>query len=145
MDENVVPVFEGLEWDPNAPDAVLIQNDQGTACLALNAHHADSDRRAVVLVWSGCHRVVMGSPNDEAVHHHRLADAELRNVTWVGEVENSAWIDELAPMSYRPPTRHFVVRTKEQVVEVVANDMSIVRNPGPTTDAALEALDPEHT
>jgi hypothetical protein len=145
MDEKVVPVFEGLTWEPNAPDAVLIQNDWGTACLGLNAHFSDTDTRAVVMVWSGCHRAVMGSPNDEAVHVHRLADAGLRTVRWAGEVKNSAWVEELALLAHQPPTRHFIVLTKERVVEVVADSMSVKRIPGPTIHAARQALGQSHT
>jgi hypothetical protein len=66
-------------------------------------------------------------------------------VRWAGEVENSAWIDELALLPHQPPAGDFIVLTKERVVEVVADSMSVKRIPGPTIDAAREALGQSHT
>ena len=140
MDERVVPVLPGVEWEPNEPRAVLVQDDRGRACLALAAHFADPDDRCVVFVWTGCHRVVMGSPNDEALDRHRLYGTGLQELLWTGEVEGSSWIEELAAMAARPPAKHYVVPTKEAVIEVVADDIAVLRLDGPTADAALEAL-----
>jgi hypothetical protein len=38
-----------VRWEPNAPEACLVSDDQGRAALAQRAHPDDSDQRCVVL------------------------------------------------------------------------------------------------
>jgi hypothetical protein len=140
MEEQVVPAWPGLEWEPNAPHAVLVQDDRGRACLALDPHFADPDQRVVVFIWSGCQRVVMGSPNDEGISRHRLFASGLDTLLWTGEVVNSSWLDEISPMVARPASKHFIVPTKDATIEVLADDLVVQRLPGPTSAAAIDAL-----
>jgi hypothetical protein len=140
VSERVVPILEGVKWHPNAPDAVLVQNDSGRACLALRAHPDDADQGCVVFVWTQCTRVVMGVPNDEANHQHRLYGSGFKDLLWAGQALDSNWIAEDATMRSRPPLAHFIVPTKERTVEVVADDMATLRIAGIPRDAALEAL-----
>lgn len=138
-EERVVPVLEGVTWEPNGPSAVLVQNDRAVACLALDPHRHDPDERTVVLVWQGCSFVAMGDPNDEGRHAHRLYGAGLDGLLWAGEVVNSSWIHE-RPTRGQPSLRHFVVPTKEALVEVMAATVGVVRTVGPTAEAALRTL-----
>jgi hypothetical protein len=89
MTQRVVPALAGIRWEPNSPAAVLIVTDAGLTALALSPHPADSDENCVVLVWSGTHEAVMGPPNDEALHNHRLYDCGLAGLRWAGAVEHS--------------------------------------------------------
>jgi hypothetical protein len=100
----------------------------------------DVDRRCVVLVWTGCSRVVMGFPNDEASNQHRLYESGFKGLLWAGQVLNSTWIASEEPMSGRPRHAHYIVPTKERTVEVVADQVEILRIDGTTRDAALKAL-----
>jgi len=62
MAERVVPRLDGLEWEPNVPGVVVIAGDGGPACVAMRAHFADPDQRAVALVWQRCSALMTGSP-----------------------------------------------------------------------------------
>ncbi|MFN8159355.1 MAG: hypothetical protein U0R68_18225 [Candidatus Nanopelagicales bacterium] len=137
MTQQVVPLDLGVMWEPNAPDAVLVSTDSGRAALALIAHASDEDRRAVVLVWSGCAAALMAPPNDEARIQHRLYNSGLRDLLWVGVVEGSEWAAAVDAMRAGSSVSHFVVLTKESTVEVLADALSVVRVPGSTAEAAL--------
>ena len=72
-DEQVQVLDLGIEWEPNAPDAVLITGAYGAA-LALNAYMDDADQRCVVFRWKHARAVALEAPNDEAISGHRLYD-----------------------------------------------------------------------
>lgn len=132
----MVPLDIGVQWEPNAPDAVLVHFDGGSAALALNAHMDDEDRRTVALVWTDCDAALMSPPNDEAIHRHRLYGCGLREVLWLGVVQDSRWAASFEPMQHHPPGKHFVVLTKEATVEVLAQGLSVLRVAGSTGEAA---------
>jgi hypothetical protein len=145
MAEQVVPWDPGVKWEPNAPDAVLAVGDHGRAVLALNAHLDDADQGCVVFVWSGTQAAIMGSPNDEAQSGHRLYGRGLSDVLWAGIVEQSAWISDLERQNRvhrrHDPARltrltHFILPLKECTVEAVAEEVTVLRLPGPTSAAA---------
>jgi intracellular sulfur oxidation DsrE/DsrF family protein len=149
VNENVVSIDLGVDWEPSAPEAVMRVDDRGTTALALRAHSDDDDQRAVVLVWSGSEYSAMSSPNDEARNGHRLYEKGLQNVLWAGQVLGSELINQLERQnSVHPlhrPTRfagliHHVILTKESTVEVVANSLAVRRLPGSTARAAESAL-----
>ncbi len=137
MSERVVPLELGVEWEPNAPHALLVVQDRGVAWLVLNAHPTDADQRPVTLVWEGCLAAVMQPPNDESASGHRLYGAGLENVMWAGEVLDSGWIAELEHQDRAHPRhdparfaglRHFILPLKEKTVEIVANKVLVVRS-----------------
>jgi hypothetical protein len=101
--------------------------DDATATLTLRAHRDDVDQRSVTLVWAGALASRFGPYNDEALPYHRLYVAGLRGLLWSGEVLNSAWLAEVAPAVFRPPAHHYVVPTKEALVEVLADGLSVLR------------------
>lgn len=149
MAEHVVTLDIGVEWDPNAPEALLLSNDFGKTVLALNPHHDDPDRRCVVLVWSGARSSCLGDPNDEATSGHRLYKSGLSEVLWAGVVHDIDAIRALEMQNrvhpYHDPSRfddlkHHVALLKECVVEVVATTLSVLRLEGTTLDAATAAL-----
>lgn len=140
MPQRVVPIEVDATWQPNAPDAVLVSTDLGRSALGLYSHPSDLDRRCVVLLWEGCHLAQIGSPNDEAMNHHPLYECGLWDVLWLGEVLDSERIAALTPMAFHPPHRHFIVLTKERMVEVVADSIEIQRRGGSTLEAASAAL-----
>jgi hypothetical protein len=151
MSEQVVSSFPGVTWNPNAPDAVLISTDQGISTLALNAHPDDPDRRGVVFVWKGVEVASMGAPNDEAISGHRLYDRGLCDVTWVGVVNQSELVASLESQNrvhpMHDPARfagltHHVLPLKENLVEVVAGSVDVLRLDGPTMRAAAASLAP---
>jgi hypothetical protein len=149
MDERVVPWDAGCRWDPNAPNAVLAISDAGRAALAVNAHFDDANQDCVVFIWSGTSAAIMGSPNDEALSGHRLYQSGLSGLPWAGQVEQSEWIADLERQNLVHPhhdtarfTRlaHFILPLKEGTVEVVAENVTVVRRPGPTASAAAALL-----
>jgi hypothetical protein len=147
--ETVVSIDIGADWDPNAPFAVLLSDDQGRTALALNAHSDDPDQRSVVLFWTGCRYRAMGDPNDEARSGHRLWRNGLASVLWVGAVRESELVTALERQNSvhdrHDPARfaglvHHVVLMKEETVEVVAESLTVKRIDGPTGPAARGAF-----
>jgi hypothetical protein len=134
--ERVVDLDLGVRWNPGAPDAVLIAEDLGSAVLALRAHPSDTDPRWVLLRWNSSRAASIQGPNDEAISGHRLYRNGLDSVRWAGEVIDSRWIATLEEMNrvhpnHRPERfaglRHFVILTKERVIEVVAPSIEVLR------------------
>jgi len=134
--ERVVDLELGTRWNPGAPDAVLLAQDIGAAVLALRAHMHDDDQRWVALRWPSARAAVMEPPNDEAISGHRLYRQGLDRIQWAGEVVDSEWIATSERMNrvhphHRPERyanlRHFVLLTKEAVVEAIAPTLEVVR------------------
>jgi hypothetical protein len=148
VSERVQPLDFGVEWEPNAPDAVLI-SDAGNVVLGLKADPADDDERCVVLTWRGARFVSMSDPNDEAISGHRLHGAGLADVLWLGTVRESALIRGLADQNQVHPRHdprgfealtHYVLPLKKCVVEVVAARVFAQRLTGSTRQAAHHAF-----
>lgn len=149
MAERVVTLDLGVEWEPNAPEAMLLSDDSARALLALSPHPHDSDLRMVVIVWTGARATLMQPPNDEALSGHRLYDKGLAEVRWAGEVLDSAWIEQLEHQNRVHPShdptrfstlRHFVLPLKEDTVEVVARGVTVRRIDARTSIHALSQL-----
>jgi len=102
MAERVVTLDLGVEWEPNAPEAVFLSDDSGRALLSLSPHPNDSDLRMVVIVWTGARAALMQPPNDEALSGHPLYDKGLAEVRWSGEVLDRA---TRTPEPSAPPSR----------------------------------------
>jgi hypothetical protein len=150
MVEHVIP-YEltldiGFGWEPNAPGAVLVSDDFGRAALAQKAHPDDPDQRCVVLRWDMVILAQLAPPNDEGRHEHRLYDVGLRDLLWLGVVQegklveqrNSSW-----PQAgdRRGVPMHYVVVSKECVVEVVAMDVEVFRVDGTPRQAATASFE----
>jgi hypothetical protein len=129
MSERVQPLDLGVTWEPNAPEATLTTADNGTARLVMRAHQDDPDPRLVCLSWTGAQAVRFGPYNDEGLRHHPLYKRGLGEVLWAGEVIDSSWREEVKTGVYRAPHRHFVVPTKEALVEVLADEIRVERIP----------------
>lgn len=132
-----------IRWEPNAPSAFFVSDDMGRAALAQRAHPDDQDERCVVLRWDVVSHARMGPPNDEALAQHRLFEAGLRDVLWLGIVRDSNLVEELRPMQAGPfvPV-HYIVVSKECVVEVLAENVDVFRIEGSPRQAALASLSP---
>lgn len=132
-----------LRWEPNAPEAFLVSDDLGRGALAQRAHPDDVDQRSVVLRWDVVHYALMSPPSDEARKQHRLYDAGLRSLDWIGVVRDSRLVADLRPM-WRADTvfvpLHYVVVSKECVVEVVAENVDLFRIAGSPREAAPACL-----
>jgi hypothetical protein len=135
--ERVTDADLGIVWDPNAPDALLLATDHGETRLRLRARADDSDQHPVVLVWQGAIATRMEPVNDEGCSRHRLHDAGLRGILWVGEVYDSELIAEferqrsvqLHPAArMAPDLHHWIVTLKECTVEVVASSLGVRRH-----------------
>jgi hypothetical protein len=136
MTETVTDFALGVEWEPNIEEYVLSSDGYGKTVLALEPHPNDSDSSIVLLVWSGVAFASMGGPNDEAIEGHRLYLRGLAGVTWAGTVQGSeliALLERQNSVHYRHnPSRfasliHYVLPLKGDVVEVVADKLSVVR------------------
>lgn len=137
---------EALRWEPNAPEACLLSDDFARAALAQRAHPADPDQRCVVLRWDMALLAQMGPPNDEGRQQHRLYELGLRDMLWLGVVRESELVARLRPMwspvgdGRRIQPMHYVVPSKECVVEVVAADVELLRIDGTPREAAVRSL-----
>lgn len=132
-----------LRWEPNCPDAFLVCDDMGRGALAQRAHPDDADQRCVVLRFDVVSYALMGPPNDEARSRHRLYEAGLKDVEWLGVVRDSDLVEALRPM--RSPEAvfvplHYVVVSKECVVEVLAENVDLIRIDGTPRMAAPSSL-----
>ncbi len=129
MSPRVVPVLNGLRWQPNAPEARLSATDDGLAVLMLRAHHDDPDQRTVAIFWTGVAEARFGDPNDEGRHQHPLYSNGLSDLLWAGEI-----IDGDAC----PSLRRFIIPTKEVIAEVHARSIQVIRvEPATTADDVL--------
>jgi hypothetical protein len=149
MTERVEPALAGIRWEPNSPAAVLVVTDTGLAALALSPHPADTDDNCVVFVWSGVQETVTGASNDEVLPGHRLYESGLGELTWAGVVEHSERIACLEQGNRVHPQhdaerfsrlRHYILPLKEGTVEVVAETVTVQRQPGPPLHAASLAF-----
>jgi hypothetical protein len=138
--EHVAAVGLPITWEPNRPAAQLTASDDGEARLRLRARPDDHDQRPVDLVWSGCLVARMEAPNDEAISGHRLYEAGLREVLWLGEVHESDLIADFERRNRVHPhhraeryteLRHWVASLKECTVEVVARSLRVERGASP--------------
>ena len=105
------------------PDAVLVSDDMGRGALAQRAHPDDPDERCVVLRREVVRYALIGPPDDEARNQHRLYEAGLKEVGWLGVVRDSGLVATLRPTWSRDAISvplHYVVVSKECVVEVLA-------------------------
>ena len=148
MAERVEPYSWGVPvtWEPNAPGAFLVSDDEGRGALAQRAHPDDPDQRCVVLRFDGVIFASMASLNDEGRHMHRLYEAGLRDLLWLGVVRESTLASRLRPAGTRvgedlhERPRHYVVPSKECVIEVVAENLDVFRVAGAPRDAAPSVL-----
>lgn len=147
MSERVEPydlhLDAGLLWEPNAPEAFLVTDDMGRGALAQRAHPDDPDQRCVVLRWDVVRYALMSPPNDEARHQHRLYNAGLNEVEWLGIVRDSSLVTQVRAMRDRSVgfvPLHYVVLSKECVVEVLAENVDLFRIAGTPREAAPRSL-----
>jgi hypothetical protein len=103
-----VEIDLGVRWDVGAPLPHLVSNGS-TAVLIAHSREPDPDWDGtyvkvvspsdpepdwfVVLTFVGCASVRFGSPNDEALHGHPLADHGL-SAYRAHKVVNSPWLEE---------------------------------------------------
>ena len=148
MAERIVPVSGHLTWEPNAPEAVLLSDDHGRSILGLRAHSDDPDQRCVLFVWRDVHYAIMGDPNDEGLSGHRLYSRGLRDLMWLGVVDQSELVNTLEKRNsvypLHDPARfgqlvHHILLLKECAIEVVARELSVKRLEVPSTRAAVVA------
>lgn len=104
MGERVVESGIRIQWEPNAPDAVMVSNDAGRTALAVRAHPDDADQRRLVLVWRRVEYAALSAPNDEAISGHPLWRSGLREVRWLGLVEGSRRVRALAAQNAVHPS-----------------------------------------
>ena len=139
------------KWDPNVESGVLVQDEDGNACLALLAKVDDPNDQMVVLIWPHCYAALMQPPDDEAISGHRLWGHGLENALWAGEVFESQWIAALrqgnrvhsghTKVEHRySRLRHYVIRLKGSAVEVVAEEVQVTRVTATSTLEAAAAV-----
>jgi hypothetical protein len=143
MTVELVEVDIGVRWEPNAPSAIVVTDDLGSATVALRAHLDDGDQRTVVLRWSQCLAVVDGRFNDETRHLHPLYEQGLNGVLWIAEVRGSEWLESMRPAvssSAAAGVRHFVLPLKERTIEIAARGLGVSRSGAAPAAAAVAAL-----
>lgn len=148
--EHVIPYDFVLDsefgWEPNDPAAVLVCDDFGRAALAQKAHPNDPDQRCVVLRWDMVIHAQLAPLNDEGRQAHRLYDAGLRDLLLIGVVQESQLVSQLEASwpragGHRAVPIHYIVVSKECVVEVVALDVETFRIDGRPRQAAADSFE----
>ena len=135
MTTRVVPILDGVIWEPNAPEEKFAVEGDRFAALVLLPHPDDVDTRSVVIFWSGVESATFGPPNDEGRYYHSLYRFGLADLSWAGEVIN----DESENSTFR----HFIVPTKEGLADVHARQIAWARLEGLTdANAAIHRLKP---
>jgi hypothetical protein len=144
--ERVTAIDVGLKWDTGAPLPHLLQSEQrtflvfylqdattpwdGTTVQIMDASSSEAYPVGVI-EWLWCAGAVLGSPNDEVFHGHRLWKKGLSDVGAyaAGEVIGSRWIDEMDEANrvhrkYRGSApsaqRHFILGFHDSTFECVA-------------------------
>jgi hypothetical protein len=143
--ERVAPLDLGLQWDVGAPLPHLLQSEHrtflafylsdppgwdGTFVEIVNPT-SPSPEPLGVIEWLRCNGAVLGGPNDEAYHGHRLWSGGLAEVGAyrAAEVANSRWIMDLEKVNrvhpnHRPEAfsslRHFILGFHDSTFECVA-------------------------
>lgn len=134
----------GLSWDVRAPIPHVLQSEDRTFLafslptptwdgLSVRSVDATSSEAVPigVIEWRACRGAILGGPDDEAFHGHRLWSSGLSAVGLyrASEVSNSRWIAELEeanrvqdfhqPESYAR-LRHFILGFHDSTFECVA-------------------------
>ena len=137
-EQKVIEINIPVRWEPGDPNAWLLGGDWNTPVLALRPHPDDSDRRAVVFRWIGCHAYRREAWNDEGIQHHPLYRYGLQKIIWLGEVKPSDWLE-----LYGSPTglHHYIMPLKECVFEFLTESFLITRLPYDSGVAAVKAVD----
>ena len=144
--EHVTAIDVGLKWDTGAPLPHLLQSEQrtflvfylqdattpwdGTTVQIMDASSSEAYPVGVI-EWLWCAGAVLGGPNDEVFHGHRLWKQGLSDVGAyaAGEVIGSRWIDEMdqanrVHRNYRGNApnaqRHFILGFHDSTFECVA-------------------------
>ena len=140
MGERVVESGMRIQWEPNAPSAVMVSDDAGRTALALRAHPDDPDQRHLVLLWRRVEFAALSAPNDEAISGHPLwREDGLGEVRWLGLVEGSRRVRTLADQNAAHPSHdprryefldHYIAPLKECIAEVVAGSVETHRHEG---------------
>ncbi len=121
----MVPVGD-VRWEPNDSRGLLMSQADGPVELSLAPHFDDLDQRSVRLLWREAVASRFLAINDEGRWAHPLYSVGLDRLLWLGVVDGSDWmvggrVDRGRTM------QHFVVPLKECVVEVLAEDVEVLR------------------
>lgn len=149
--ERVKPIDVGLQWDIGAPMPHLLQSESRTfLTFYLADPRPDWDGTFVevidptspapaslgVIQWLSGGGAVLGGPNDEAYHGHRLWERGLSEVGAyrAAEVLDSAWIAVLEEQNRVHPYhraeayasyRHFILGFHDSTFECVATGFRV--------------------
>lgn len=124
MTIRVVPVGD-VRWQPNDSRGLLTSQADGPVELSLAPHFDDPDRRSVRLLWREAVASRFSAINDEGRWAHPLYSYGLDRLLWLGVVDGSDW--KVGGRVERGPLQHFVIPLKECVVEMLAEDVEVLR------------------
>ena len=125
MTLRVVPVGD-VEWEPNDSRGLLTCQADGPVELSLAPHVDDLDRRSIRLVWRTAVASRFSAINDEGLWAHPLYSFGLDRLLWLGVVDGSDW-QVGGGVDRGRRLRHFIAPLKECVVEVLAEDVEVLR------------------
>jgi hypothetical protein len=156
--EDQIQPLEGIpQCSAGAPEPVVVA-DEGSVVVAYNAAGKPidpdtarpedfGDQEVVVLRFEGVHAMLFGSPNDEALHGHPLADRGL-DAYAAHRVLSSSWIRELERMNRVHPMHsasafsrlsHFILTFHDSTFECVCRgepEVAVTTGVVPTEAAA---------
>jgi hypothetical protein len=135
-----------VRWHPVDADPWLVQSGH-SAHLALSS--ADDPDGLIIFEWIHCVAAVLGGPNDEARNGHPLWNRGLSDCGRAAEVFGSEWIAQLEQRNrvhsqHDPalfaPLRHFILLTKEETFECLADGFDVIEATGAPLDAVAARL-----
>lgn len=151
--ERAIPVDLGVAWSAGVSGAHLLQSEFRTflTCYlgATDPAYTDVEAQIAIIEWHSCQGAVLGYPNDEGQHRHRLWNKGLREIGYynAAEVQDSSWLAHLrrvasANTNYRPSSapklRHFVLLFHDSTFECLARGYTVAKVTRPMPDVLLE-------
>jgi hypothetical protein len=133
--ESLVELVDFPESNPGAPCPVVYANEHNVLVayhLSLRACDESEGSVSGVILFEYVDSLLFGSPNDEALHGHRLAKLGLKSYSFY-EVKKSIWIADLCARnrvhrahknSKYANLRHFILTFHDTTLEVVARSYS---------------------
>lgn len=147
-EERLIEIADVPAPDVGAPCPVVYANER-TVLVAYHLPKAESKGIVSgVVVFEGVNSHSFGSPNDEALHGHRLANLGLRPYTFY-EVWNSAWVADLCTRNRVHPNHrdslyadlhHFVFTFHDTTLEVAARSYRSTVEPDEPIDCVSRRL-----
>lgn len=147
MVQGVVELDLGMIPSPAGSGELLLVDEWSCRLVFVPDARMDRDGPVTaVATFSRCRQTVFGYPNDEAKRGHPLYGPlsygfyEVLDSNWPRQLEEFNRVSFPHTTSGWDTARHFVVICHEDVVQVLADDVTVETHQRPFDEVALDAL-----